>query len=173
MKYMDWKLGAVLLGLVSLAAFLLAKPIGVSTQYVLFDGVLINTILPEFVVNNAYFAKYAGKFDPTGYSLLFTFGLVLGGMVSMLTGGPKSTGLDASVPKTWQKRFGKSTSKRYIAAFVGGVLVLIGARLAGGCTSGHIISGVGQMAISGLVFAAAMFAAGVPVAHYLYERKGK
>ena len=48
--------------------------------------------------------------------------------------------------------------------------MLIGSRLAGGCTSSHIISGMSQMAVSGLLFGVAVFASGIPAALLIYRR---
>ncbi len=56
-------------------------------------------------------------------------------------------------------------------AFVAGFIVLFGARLAGGCTSGHMMSGIMQTAASGYLFAAGAFAVGIPVAMLLYPRE--
>ena len=58
-------------------------------------------------------------------------------------------------------------------AFGGGFLVLFGARLAGGCTSGHMMSGMSQTSVSGFLFAAGLFAAGVPFAMMLYKRRAR
>ena len=44
---------------------------------------------------------------------------------------------------------------------------MFGARLAGGCTSGHIISGITQLAVSGVLFGAAVFAFGILTAKLL------
>ena len=66
---------------------------------------------------------------------------------------------------------GESTARRrYLDAFVGGALLLFGARLAGGCTSGPIISGITQLAMSGLLFGAAVFASGIVTAKLLARR---
>jgi uncharacterized membrane protein YedE/YeeE len=46
----------------------------------------------------------------------------------------------------WQWRFRPSIGRRLTGAFFGGALMLIGARLAKGCTSGHGISGTLQLA---------------------------
>jgi uncharacterized membrane protein YedE/YeeE len=54
--------------------------------------------------------------------------------------------------------------------FFAGILVLFGARLAGGCTSGHIMSGMMQTSLSGYLFALGAFAAAVPAAVLLYKR---
>jgi uncharacterized membrane protein YedE/YeeE len=54
--------------------------------------------------------------------------------------------------------------------FFAGILVLFGARLAGGCTSGHMMSGMMQTSLSGYLFALGAFAAAVPAAVLLYKR---
>lgn len=53
-------------------------------------------------------------------------------------------------------------------AFAGGVLMVVGARLAGGCTSGHGISGLSLLSTSSLVTIASMFAAGASLAPLAY-----
>lgn len=47
------------------------------------------------------------------------------------------------------------------AALTGGALFIFGARLAGGCTSGHGISGCSTLSISSLITVAAMFGGGI------------
>lgn len=47
--------------------------------------------------------------------------------------------------------------------FVGGFALGFGARLAGGCTSGHGISGMSAMSVASLVTVATMFASGMAV----------
>ncbi|KAF2686700.1 hypothetical protein K458DRAFT_402270 [Lentithecium fluviatile CBS 122367] len=61
-------------------------------------------------------------------------------------------------------------------AVIGGVIMVFGARLAGGCTSGHGISGMSMLATSSVVTVASMFAGGMGLAQilscmwYLYFR---
>ena len=55
------------------------------------------------------------------------------------------------------------------AAFLGGAILLFGARLAGGCTSGHGISGTLQLALSGWIFFPVMFGAGIVTARLLFR----
>jgi len=73
------------------------------------------------------------------------------------------------VPTLWARRFGASPAKRYAGAFFGGLLLMLGARVAGGCTSGHGISGSLQLALSGWVFFASIFASGLATAFLLYK----
>ena len=60
-----------------------------------------------------------------------------------------------------------AASRRRWIALAGGFLLMFGARLANGCTSGHGISGCLQLAASGWLFFAVVFAVGVPVAFLL------
>jgi uncharacterized membrane protein YedE/YeeE len=50
-----------------------------------------------------------------------------------------------------------------LRAIAGGAIMIYGSRLAGGCTSGHGISGMSQLSISSIITVAAMFGAGVVV----------
>lgn len=49
-------------------------------------------------------------------------------------------------------------------AIVGGVLLAVGSRMGGGCTSGHGLSGVALLSISSFVSVAAMFGGGMAIA---------
>jgi uncharacterized protein len=50
--------------------------------------------------------------------------------------------------------------------------MLFGARLAGGCTSGHGISGGLQLALSSWVFMISLFSSGIIIALILYPKAG-
>jgi len=76
-----------------------------------------------------------------------------------------------TVPALWAQRFGGSRLKRFFAAFLGGVILLFGARLAGGCTSGHGLSGGLQLAVGSWIFIGAMFATGIATAMILFGRR--
>ena len=183
---LDWKRGGLALGLVFFVAVLLVKPIGVSTQFVILDGVLWNAVETSAVVEspeaksgwtspNAYLAKSGGKYaahiaDPINYGFVLVLAMILGAFVSArLRGGvPRE---ERAAPAVWRANFGDSPAKRYAAAFIGGVVVLYGARLAGGCTSGHMMSGIMQTAVSGWLFAFGAFAAAIPTALILYKRE--
>ena len=91
-------------------------------------------------------------------------------VVGLLIGGALAARLGRQRPAAALELVhpGETTSaRRYRDAFVGGVLIIFGARLAGGCTSGHIISGVTQLAVSGILFGAAVFASGMLTARLL------
>jgi uncharacterized membrane protein YedE/YeeE len=74
-----------------------------------------------------------------------------------------------TVPGVWRERFGASTGRRMAVAFVGGALVMYGARMAGGCTSGNGISQGLQLALVGWTFLAVMFPVGMLTAWALFR----
>lgn len=76
------------------------------------------------------------------------------------------------MPAMWTSMFGTSRNKRFAWAFFGGVLLLFGARLAGGCTSGHMISGISQLAMSSFLFGVCTFGSAIGMAHFLYRKRG-
>jgi uncharacterized membrane protein YedE/YeeE len=61
--------------------------------------------------------------------------------------------------------------KRAAGAFVGGVIAMMGARMADGCPSGHGLSGMMQLSVSGFVALGLFFGVGVLVAHFVYGRR--
>jgi uncharacterized membrane protein YedE/YeeE len=51
------------------------------------------------------------------------------------------------------------------------VVIIFGARLADGCTSGHGISGSLQLAVSSWTFFLVMFASGIATAFVIFRRR--
>ena len=184
---LDWFKGGIFLGLVFLLAVFIMKPIGVSTQFVILDGIIWNIFSDDLIDDsadsktgysskNAYLNKSGGKYaknvaKPSNYSFVFVLSMILGTFLSAKTKGPNPTKLDRVAPEIWRNKFGEQGFKRYLASFAGGVLVLFGARLAGGCTSGHMMSGMMQTSISGYIFALGAFLAAVPIAVIMFGRK--
>lgn len=181
---LNWKIGGVLLGLVFFLAVLLVKPIGVSTQFVILDGIIGDAVNSELVTQtdegytstNAYLAKSNGKYaksvaNPLNYSFIFVIAMMIGAFLSAMARGgvPKD---ERRLPAIWYANYGDTAGKRYATAFIGGFVVLYGARLAGGCTSGHMMSGMMQTSLSGYIFAAGAFLAAVPVAMMMYRKEG-
>ncbi len=182
---LSWISGGLALGIVFFAAVLLAKPIGVSTEFAVLDGVIWHAADPGVVTPsqnaksgytspNAYLAQGGGALakavaNPLNYGMVFVGAMFIGALISgVLRGG--IGGEERSMPQVWRANFGDLSLKRYVAAFAAGFLVLYGARLAGGCTSGHMMSGMMQTALSGYMFAAGAFLTGIPVALYLFRK---
>lgn len=185
MSFWNWRLSGLALAGCFLAAVIWVKPIGVSTQFVIADG-LIWSLFDDTLIyadsdnksgvasTNAYLNKSGGKYaenidDPLNYSFVFVLCMALGAWLGKKT---QRTNVAADNTPSLSNRWGNSPVARGSFAFLGGILVLYGARLAGGCTSGHMMSGMMQTAVSGYLFAAAAFATAIPFAIFLYSRQG-
>ncbi|PIE45926.1 MAG: hypothetical protein CSA44_01260 [Gammaproteobacteria bacterium] len=183
-KRWGWKTSGVALALSFLLAVVLVKPIGVSTQFVILDGIIWDAVSPDFVVKdsnnksgyaspNAYVNKSGGKYakhiaQPVNYSFIFVLSMLVGGfLAARLTNKADSD----SYYKDVENPYNRLTIKRFLLAFIGGFLVLFGARLAGGCTSGHMMSGMMQTSLSGYLFAAGAFAVAIPGAFLFYGKE--
>ena len=170
----SWKVAGVALGLLLTLATALVKPLGVSTQFVVTDAVVAHKVAPTFAEHNSYLAKYGEKEGwGVGYGWMLVFGMFVGGGISALLLRKRQPAQDkGSMPAMWRERFGDSVMRRDVAAFAGGVLLLFGARLAGGCTSGHILSGDMQLAFSSLIFTVFVFT-GLLVTGQFFYKPGK
>ncbi len=103
------------------------------------------------------------------WQLLFVVGIGIGALGSSVVG---ATFKLERLPAMWVARFGPSLGKRILFSLAGGILVMVGARMAGGCPSGHGVSGVSQLGLSSLLALAMFFVGGIVTAFLLYERKG-
>jgi hypothetical protein len=126
---------------------------------------LAGSVAPEHVAANAYFSKFRPVVD---WEWMLVVGLALGAFLSSRLSGDRPV---EPVESPWRERFGPSRPKRYLMAFLGGLILMFGARLAGGCTSGHGISGSLQLALSGWVFFASTFASGILTAFVLFGKE--
>lgn len=168
----SWVTGGVALGLLNLAIFATGNHLGTTTAYAQTTGYLTQFFAPKWLPAELWTAGTCGGSGilQVGWQWILVFGAFLGALAGRIIHRKGTT--DRGVPAMWAARFGNKPGVRYLHSFIGGTLLLFGARLAGGCTSSHIISGMSQMAVSGLVFGAAVFAAGIPTALMLYRRKG-
>lgn len=182
----NWRTSGLALGLIFVLTITFVKPIGVSTQFVILDGIAWDIFSSDLIKKeadspsgytstNAYLNKSDGKYakninNPFNYSFIFVFSMIAGGYIASKLQNKEENSTVNAMPAVWKERFGTSENKRYIASFVGGLLALFGARLAGGCTSGHMMSGIMQTSLSGYLFALGAFATAIPVARYLYNK---
>jgi uncharacterized membrane protein YedE/YeeE len=156
----------VAVGIVLLVAVAFVQPIGVSTQYVVLDGVLLHFLLPEVADRSPYLSETAGTWTVATYEFFFVLGIPIGALLSAGITGRFCTRL---VPSAWVQRFGPEPGRRLVWSFIGGFLLLFGARFGGGCTSGHVISGISQLAVSSIMFSAALFTSAIVTARWLYS----
>lgn len=151
-----------LLGILSVVVA--GKFVGASTTFVRAAGMVERVFAPETVANTAYYLSKGIKFD---WQFLFVMGICLGSLLASLTAG---TFVWQAVPTMWKNRHGGRVAPRALIAFVGGIVAMYGARLAGGCPSGHGLSGLTQLSVSGFIAAACFFAGGIVMAAVVYPR---
>jgi len=169
----SWKAAGVSLGLLLVLATALVQPLGVSTQFVVTDAAVAHQLDPEYAESNSYLAQYGEKLGwGVGYGWMLVLGMIVGGGVTARLMRARQPDIDkGSMPSMWSSAFGPSRTKRNLACFSGGLLLLFGARLAGGCTSGHMISGISQLALGSFLFGIATFAVAILMAKFLYRGK--
>jgi uncharacterized membrane protein YedE/YeeE len=142
-------------------------PLGVSTAYPQVVGMVLDKLIPGLATDQLYLREIGVTI---GWEVMLVAGILVGALLSILVGrlqGSPSVG-ETTVAPVVVRGFAGSTRLRYMRAFGGGLLFMFGARLAGGCTTGHILSGTAQMAISSLLFGLAVFAAGYLVARLFF-----
>ena len=159
------------IGVLSWATFgLMDKALGVSTTMVRWAGMLESLVAWEHVRANSYYAKYLVDQPAINWQMMLVLGLPLG---ALLSANLSQSDHKESVPELWRWRFGESRFSRPMAAFLGGAIMLFGARMAGGCTSGHGISGSLQFSVSSWIFFASFFTSGIVSALVLYGKEGR
>jgi uncharacterized protein len=153
-----------LTGVLAVGSVLVAdKFIGASTTFATSAGMIEKLFAPEHVATLDYFKKHLPKID---WQFMFVIGIVIGAFLSSITSGSFKL---QGAPDMWADRFGASPAKRGAVAFVGGFIALFGARLAGGCPSGHGLSGFMQLSISSFISVFCFFIGGIVVAKMLYR----
>jgi uncharacterized protein len=165
----SWPAYAVGAGIGALSCFTFAtakKPIGVTTPFESTAAALGQKLAPGLSGVNAYLENNEDvpKLD---WEWMLALGVVLGSFLSARTSGDRDSGL---LPTRWARRFGPAPSHRYVGAFLGGALMMFGARMAKGCTSGHGISGALQLAGSSWVFTPIMATSAALVARALFGK---
>lgn len=151
------------IGILNILAFLLSdKAIGCSTAYSRTSGMIERAVFGPKVSEKAYYRKFEPVVD---WEVMLVAGIVIGSFLSATLSGEFQL---ETVPALWADRFGPDPVLRIAAAFVGGVLVGLGARWAGGCTSGHGISGTLQLAASSWLAVICFFVGGVATAMILF-----
>jgi hypothetical protein len=117
------------------------------------------------------------------WNLLFVAGILIGGFLASHWGGSQNIAISESTrlaltklgihdfsgpaPRelfTWSALL---TLKGFVSVVVGGALVGFGTAYAGGCTSGHAISGLADLQLSSLVAVVGFFAGGLIATHFL------
>lgn len=152
-----WALGGGLLGLVAcLLQWIQGKGLGISTSF-------------ENICSLASRIPYFDRSElrgPGAWRLPMVAGLILGGVCSSLQGGGWEFSWNMG---TFDQVIGIGPLGKIVWMFAGGLLVGFGTRLAGGCTSGHGIYGLGNLEKSSLVATLSYFGAGIITTQFIFR----
>lgn len=157
----------IVIGLLQIPAFLIIETaLGASSSYVTVGGLIASWIDPS-ILKIDYVARHVAETGKNWWQVALVVGVAIGAFMSMKLSGA----LRRPISPIWQRALGSaSPSKRYAVAFTGGFVMLLGARIADGCTSGHGLSGMAQLAVGSTVAVAAMFVGGIAAATLLLRR---
>jgi len=164
---LPWWMGGILMSGLLLLTFSIYgadRAIGAST-YVPYVASLIFDLDPE---KYSYIAHIKNSGSWEGVMLL---GVLFGGFITSVF-ITKSFRFSL-IPTAWKKYKNQSVLSRLLWSFFSGFIMIIGARLAGGCTSGHFMSGMSQLAISAMIFGGVVMITLVITGKLFYNTKGK
>ncbi|MEI6142740.1 MAG: YeeE/YedE thiosulfate transporter family protein [Mariniphaga sp.] len=156
-----WLFAGIALAILNAVVFLSVvsdRQIGASTAYPYVADLLTG------ITQNNYFTKIQ---VPGNWELLFLTGAFISGIVVSVLRKEFKIKI---VHSNWAKYKGNSVSKRLVWSFIGGFILIIGARMAGGCTSGHVLSGGMQLSVSSLLFACFVFGGLLITGKYFYRK---
>ena len=171
-----WYVAGPLIGLTVPGLLLLGnKPFGVSSNLR-----HVCAMLPA----KPQFFRYDWR-GQGGWNLAFALGILLGGFIgAVLLANPEplavaqrtqadlaTLGIKVSGELAPDSLFGLSSLSSWrnvILLLGGGFLVGFGARYAGGCTSGHAISGLANLQLPSLLAVIGFFAGGLVMTHLLF-----
>ena len=152
------------IGLLSCMAFLVSdKPIGCSTAFSRTSGMIEKWLRGGIVAEKAYYRKFALSID---WEWMLVLGVFIGAFFSANLSGQFQFNW---VPNRWVNVFGDTPLTRWAIALAGGIIMGIGARWAGGCTSGHGISGTLQLAVSSWLAVICFFIGGILTAALVFS----
>jgi hypothetical protein len=152
------------IGILSWFSFLISRePISCSTSFARTSGGIERLFRGKKVELKLYYQEIKLVVDWQGMLVL---GIVIGSLISAMLSGDFHW---QWVPSTWASAFGISPVLRVVVALIGGVWLGFGARWAGGCTSGHGISGTLQLAVSSWISAICFFIGGILMTQFLFK----
>ena len=154
-----------LIGLLTMLTFYVSDtPLGASKAYARVAGLLGKMVAPRHTESLKFYQANKPKVD---WEVMLVVGAI-GGAFLAAWHGNELTG--EWLPPMWEARFGEgSYALRTATAALGGVVMAFGARLAGGCTSGHGISGALQLSVGSWVSLICFFMGGIATAMLMFR----
>ena len=176
-----WSFSGLMIGVVMFLLIFTGRKFGVSTSF-------------QTVCNIAGAGKIADYFNynwrSQSWLLLFVIGSIIGGVlsatildhpeaieVSSITlqelselgiEAPKGQHSSSLIPKSVYSFKSLQTPSGFILMIIGGFFIGFGTRWAGGCTSGHAITGLSNLQLPSLVAVVGFFIGGLAMTHLLF-----
>lgn len=152
-------LGGVGIGLFVIGLFLFTgRALGVSSAYGNLCGAVLRT---------DYFRR--GSYGPaSGWRLWFALGLPLGGLIGLIGAGG-SFAPSMHMGDLYEQVMPQAIWARGLILAVGGVMIGYGARAAGGCQSGHAITGMALLNPPSVLAGGLFFVGGIVSVQLLFR----
>lgn len=151
--------GGIGIGVYALVQFFVTgKRLGVSTGFM--------DVCASFS-KLSYFKNFR-ETEAGSWRIWFIIGIPLGGLVAALT-SPGELVASFSLGKLYDSVFPTAIALKGLILLFGGVLIGYGSRMAGGCTSGHSIAGIGLLNWPSLVASAGFFIGGIVIVNILFR----
>lgn len=149
-----------LIGVLSWFSFIISKKaLGTSTTFARGSAKLGAIFFGPEVYDWKYYQKYKPELE---WQSMLVIGIVIGSFLSAVLSGEFNL---TFIPLTeFESILNQNILGRIISAFAGGIMLGFGARLAGGCTSGHGISGTFQLSIASWISLIGFFVGGAVTA---------
>lgn len=169
-----WYIGGPLIGLLMLLLIWMSKSFGFSSNF--------RTLCSAFGAGkNCSFFDFDWKAQR--WNLLFLLGAILGGFVAahLLSDNQHPALAQESMDSLKAMGFASAETayapvelfeqlnlKNIVLLLLGGILVGFGSRYAGGCTSGHAISGLSDLQWPSLLAVVGFFIGGLLMVHFIF-----
>jgi uncharacterized membrane protein YedE/YeeE len=155
------------IGILTCLSFAVARhPLGCTTAFVKVRGLIDRTLDHESVESLEYYRLFVPAIDG---QVMVIAGITIGACIAAIL-LPQAVAWP--VPRLWATGFGPSLLLRMAVAFLGGLLLIIGARWAGGCMCGHGISGTAQLSVASYLTLFATIFSGIATALVLFRLAG-
>lgn len=156
-------IGGIAIGMYSLFQLWISnKQLGCSTAYGNFCG--MGSRLNYF---------HIGEFSQlNNWRIWFIIGIPLGSLIAHITSPGASFEWSMNMGADYNKILPQSDLFKALVVTLGGILIGLGSRMAGGCTSGHAISGCSLLNIPSIVAAALFFIGGLFAVQLLFWIQG-
>ena len=150
------------IGLLTGLTFLISnKALACSTTFAKSAGMIEKVFRKECVEQREFFKEHAPSID---WQWMLVTGIFIGGFFSAILSGSFEIRF---VHDWWGQAISPNPISRLIGGLLGGFLLGFGARWAGGCTSGHGISGMIQLSLGSMLAVAFFFAGGIATAFFM------